>query len=130
MINANYSPFITLSPSGGVPTAINEAMRVTVGTIAGLPSLIAADNTVRGLGVAQQDMGVNTASGASIALYTFAPGTRRGILTAGPVTYGNTLYAAAAGAVAPTGTVVCGVSLTTSANVSDIVEYLAASAIT
>jgi acetyltransferase-like isoleucine patch superfamily enzyme len=49
-------------------------------------------------------------------------GTQKCALTAAPVTIGDVLFAAANGAVAPTGTVTIGRSLTTAATNGSIVE--------
>jgi hypothetical protein len=78
-------------------------------------------NNAAPIGFTQQD----AASGAYVAVKFFAgPGTQKCAVTAAPVTVGNTLYAAANGFVAPTGTVTVGRSLTTAADNASIIELV------
>lgn len=110
----------TMTPTGGVPTAISYGLRVVVTIANGAESAVVADNTVIGRGICGQD----TPAGASnIFLISRTPGTRPAVVTGCPVTYGNTLYAAAGGLVAPTGTVIVGVAFTTINTNGAAIEY-------
>lgn len=71
------------------------------------------------IGFTQQD----AADGGFVAVKFYSgPGSQKCSLTAAPVTIGNTLFAAANGQVAPTGTVTVGRSLTTAATNGSVIE--------
>jgi hypothetical protein len=78
-------------------------------------------NNAAPIGFTQQDI----ASGGFVAVKFFAgPGSQKCSVTAAPVTVGNTLFAAANGQVAPTGTVTVGRSLTTAATNGSVIELV------
>jgi hypothetical protein len=65
------------------------------------------------------------ASGDYIAVRTFfSDGTLKGVITAVPVTVGDTLYAGALGRVSTTGTITVGKSLTTATSNDSVIEFL------
>lgn len=72
----------------------------------------------------------DAASGDYIAVRgQFTGGTLKGVITAAPVTVGDTLYAGALGRVSTTGTVVVGKSLTTSGGAANaandtVIEFI------
>ena len=73
------------------------------------------------IGFTQQD----TASGGYVAVKFFSgPGTVKCAITVVPVTIGSTLFAAANGFVAPTGTVTVGRSLTAATVNGAIIELI------
>jgi hypothetical protein len=69
-----------------------------------------ADNTVKGVGVLQRDVSAESFDSATIR--TWGAGTHAIAGTAGPITTGDLVYAAAGGLVAPTGTVIVGRAVT------------------
>lgn len=67
----------------------------------------------------------DAASGDYVSVKFFHnSGTQKGALSAAPITIGDTVYAANAGNVSPTGTVAVGKSLTTSAVTGAIIEFI------
>lgn len=83
-------------------------------------AIFLADTAVRGIGVLQED--VQGASWENPDVRLWGTGTVQILATAGPVTAGNTLYLAAAGKVAPTGTITAGIAVTGLAGVSGALE--------
>ena len=81
-----------------------------------------ADNTVPGIGVLQEDVTANAYERPVVRLY--GTGTTRISITAQPVTANTTLYAAANGQVAPTGTVTWGYALQGSTTNGDVIEAI------
>ena len=82
-------------------------LRVTINSSG---SVALASNTTRGIGTLWQDTADDGSTlDVNVRLNT-APGTCVGVLTAAPSTVGDTLYAAANGQVAPTGTVIVGIN--------------------
>jgi hypothetical protein len=70
---------------------------------------------------------VDAASGDYVSVRPHFPnGTQKGVITATPVTVGDTLYAGALGYVSTTGTVVVGKSLSTSGNSANgtVIEFI------
>jgi hypothetical protein len=96
--------------------AITAFRRVVLSTNGGVG---VADNTVAGVGVLQRDTVADDTYGAVVRLA--GAGTFKIAITAAPVTVGNILYAAANGAVAPTGTVSLGWRAVESASANDAV---------
>lgn len=80
--------------------AITAFRRVAISTNGGV---VAAGNTVAGIGVLQRDVAEGDTYGAVVRLK--GAGSFKVSVTAAPVTTGDVLYAAANGQVAPTGTV-------------------------
>lgn len=91
-----------------ISTAISAYLRVNINSSG---SAVVANNTVRGSGIAWADNnGDGSIPDVTVRLNT-APGTAIGVLTAAPSTVGDTLYAAAGGMIAPTGTVIVGLNM-------------------
>lgn len=69
---------------------------------------------------------IDAASGDYVPVRGFFSdgGTQKGVLTAAPVTVGDTLYAGALGRISTTGTITVGKSLTTSASNDTIIEFI------
>lgn len=68
---------------------------------------------------------IDAASGDYVSVkFLHNPGTQKGSLSASPITVGDIVYAANAGNVSPTGTVVIGKSLTTSAVTGTVIEFI------
>jgi hypothetical protein len=68
---------------------------------------------------------IDAASGDYVSVkFLHNPGTQKGALSASPITVGDIVYAANAGNVSPTGTIVIGKSLTTSAVTGAIIEFI------
>ena len=68
----------------------------------------------------------DAASGDYVSVkFLHNPGTQKGSLSAAPITVGDVVYAAFAGNVSPTGTVVIGKSLSTSAVTGTVIEFIA-----
>lgn len=73
---------------------------------------------------------IDTASGDYVSVRGFWDGqSQRGVLTAAPVTVGDTLYAGATGYVSTTGTVTVGKSLTTTGGAANaqngsVIEFI------
>jgi hypothetical protein len=78
-------------------------------------------NNAAPIGFTQQDK----ASGDFVTVKFFSgPGSQKCAVTAAPVTVGNTLYAAANGFVAPTGTVTVGSSLSSASSNGAVIELV------
>lgn len=85
-----------------------------------------ADNTVKGNGYYTQDVsqeGIDAGIGANVRLFS-SPGTYQAILTGTTCTAGDIAYAAAAGLVASTGTVIVGQFTASFAGNGAVVELL------
>lgn len=68
---------------------------------------------------------IDAASGDYVPVrHFFDGGTQKGVLTAAPVTVGDTLYAGALGRISTTGTITVGKSLTTSASNDTVIEFI------
>lgn len=98
----------TFGPRAYLANAAISAFRAVVVSNNGGVGL--AVNTTRPDGFAQ----IDTASGDYVSVRGFFDGqSQKGVLTAAPVTAGDTLYAGATGYVSTTGTITVGKSLTT-----------------
>lgn len=68
---------------------------------------------------------IDAASGDYVTVaFLTSFGTQKGVITATPVTVGDTLYLGASGLVSTTGTVTIGKSLTTTASSGATIEFL------
>lgn len=99
------------------PAALSAFSRVDVNSDG---AIILADASVRGIGVLQTDVQGESWENPDVRFW--GTGSVQILGTAGPITPGDTLYTAAGGRVAPTGSNVVGRALTALGTVSGALE--------